>query len=67
MFRLTSFYGNDETKFRKMGDFVFHSECSSGLLPGAVNSNASGPVVVISRAVIAGYPLFLSAGIELVG
>lgn len=66
MFRLTSFYGNDETKFRKMGDFV-STECSSGLLPGAVTSNESGPVVVISRAVIASYPLFLSAGIELVG
>jgi hypothetical protein len=67
MFRLIPFYGNDGIKFRKIGDFVFDSECSSGLLPGAVTSNESGPVVVISRAVIAGYPLFLSAGIELVG
>jgi hypothetical protein len=67
MFRLMSFYGNDEIKFQKIGDFVFDSECSGGLLPGAVNSNESGPVVVISRAVIAGYASFLSAGTELVG
>ena len=35
MFRLMSFYGNDETKFRKIGDFVFNSERSSGLLRDA--------------------------------
>jgi hypothetical protein len=43
MFRLMSFYGNDEIKFRKIGDFAFDSECSRGLLPGAVNSNESSP------------------------
>jgi hypothetical protein len=57
MFRLMSFYGNEEIKFRKIGDFVFDSECSSGLLPGVVNSNESGPVVVISRAVYRGLPI----------